>query len=871
MPTDIPSPDLAYGPVAPLLIVFGAAVIGVLVEAFAPRGSRRLLQILLSCAALLGALAATVLLAGTDELVFNEAIAIDGPALFLQGTLAVLGLASILLLSERALDSSGGAVVARAAVLPGSREDVALAEATEVQTEIYPLALFSLGGMMLFPAANNLLLMFIALEVLSLPLYLMAGLARRRRLLSQEAAVKYFLLGAFASAFFLYGVALVYGYAGTVDLHEVLRATRSPSRRGAAVRRLRAARGRPAVQGRRGAVPGLDAGRLPGLADAGHRADGGLHQDRRLRCAAARDLRRLRADRVGLAPDDVGPSRSSRWSWARCWRSPRPTSSGCSPTRRSRTPASSSSASSRCPRRAWPAAVLPAGLRLHHARGRSPSSRSCATASGEATAPRAVGRARRQEPASWPRPSPSCLFAPGRHPAHQRLHGQVRRSSPPASRAGRHRAGRRGRRDQRDHGVLLRSRHRADVLQRARRRRARPSPCRAATPLGASRSAWRSPSCSGVLPQPVLDLADTRPGSSPSGPRRRSVRRCRAALSQDVKGGLEDVERRLREVVVSAHPMLTETSRHLVEAGRASASGRCSRCSPPSSATRPAPGVLDAAVVVELTHLASLYHDDVMDEADVRRGAPSANTRWTNTVAILTGDYLFARASDLTAGLGTEATHLQSRTFARLVEGQIAETAGPADGQDAVEHHLQVLADKTGALIATSARLGAMMAGATDEAVDTVTRYGEVIGLAFQLSDDLIDVRSETGQSGKTPGTDLREGIRTLPVLLVLASPDRSPDSERLRELLTGDLADDERLAEALRLLRAHPALDAGPARLAAASTRPVGRRRAARGAGARRARVADRLRPGPHRLSRGAHRPTLPSALVLDRGRRYA
>ena len=171
---------------------------------------------------LLGALAATVLLAGTEELVFADAIAVDGPALFLQGTLAVLGIASVLLISERSLDSSGGAVVARAAVLPGSREDAALAEATEVQTEIYPLAMFSLGGMMLFPASNNLLLMFVALEVLSLPLYLMAGLARRRRLLSQEAAVKYFLLGAFASAFFLYGVALLYGYAGSVDLGEVL-------------------------------------------------------------------------------------------------------------------------------------------------------------------------------------------------------------------------------------------------------------------------------------------------------------------------------------------------------------------------------------------------------------------------------------------------------------------------------------------------------------------------------------------------------------------------------------------------------------------------------------------------------------------------
>ena len=225
MPTDIESPTLAYAPIAPLLIVFAAALVGVLVEAFAPRGSRRALQIVVSLVGLLGALVAAALLAGTEELVFNDAIAVDGPTLFLQGTLAVLGIASVLLLSERSLDSSGGAVVARASVLPGSREDAALAEATEVQTEIYPLALFSLGGMMLFPASNNLLLMFVALEVLSLPLYLMAGLARRRRLLSQEAAVKYFLLGAFASAFFLYGVALLYGYAGTVDLGEVFTAT----------------------------------------------------------------------------------------------------------------------------------------------------------------------------------------------------------------------------------------------------------------------------------------------------------------------------------------------------------------------------------------------------------------------------------------------------------------------------------------------------------------------------------------------------------------------------------------------------------------------------------------------------------------------
>ena len=227
MPTDIPTPELSYGPIIPLLLVFGAALAAVLVEAFVPAARRRIAQIGVATVGLGGAAVAAALLAGTSELVFNKSIAVDGPALFLQGTLAVLGLGSILLLSERSLDSSGGAVVARAQVRAGSREDVALAETTQVQTEIYPLALFSLGGMMLFPACNNLLLMFVALEVLSLPLYLMAGLARRRRLLSQEAAVKYFLLGAFASAFFLYGVALLYGYAGSVDLGDVLTATQT--------------------------------------------------------------------------------------------------------------------------------------------------------------------------------------------------------------------------------------------------------------------------------------------------------------------------------------------------------------------------------------------------------------------------------------------------------------------------------------------------------------------------------------------------------------------------------------------------------------------------------------------------------------------
>ena len=225
MTTDIQAPQILYGPLSPMLIVFGAATLGVLVEAFVPGRLRRMTQIILAAAGLIGALVAIVLLAGTRKLVAEAAVAVDGPTLFLQGTLAILGLVGILLLAERSLDSSGGGIVARAVTTPGSREDVQQSDSDAIQTEVFPLAMFSLGGMMLFPASNNLLLMFVALETLSFPLYLMAGLARRRRLLSQEAAVKYFLLGSFASAFFIYGVALLYGYAGSADVGRIFDAT----------------------------------------------------------------------------------------------------------------------------------------------------------------------------------------------------------------------------------------------------------------------------------------------------------------------------------------------------------------------------------------------------------------------------------------------------------------------------------------------------------------------------------------------------------------------------------------------------------------------------------------------------------------------
>ncbi len=217
----IEAPDLSLAALAPLLLVFSAACIGVLIEAFWPRDTRHPVQVGVALVGTLGGLVSTLLLAGRSEVTAAGALAVDGAALFLQATIAALGALSILLFAERALDPARSAFVTEAAVPAGSPRDRELATSERVQTEVYPLATFAIGGMMLFTAANDLLIMFVALEVLSLPLYLISGLARRRRLLSQEAAVKYFLLGAFASAFFLYGLALVYGAVGSVRLRDI--------------------------------------------------------------------------------------------------------------------------------------------------------------------------------------------------------------------------------------------------------------------------------------------------------------------------------------------------------------------------------------------------------------------------------------------------------------------------------------------------------------------------------------------------------------------------------------------------------------------------------------------------------------------------
>jgi heptaprenyl diphosphate synthase len=275
-------------------------------------------------------------------------------------------------------------------------------------------------------------------------------------------------------------------------------------------------------------------------------------------------------------------------------------------------------------------------------------------------------------------------------------------------------------------------------------------------------------------------------------------------LERQLSQGLDEVESLLSSHIQGDYPLVVETSRHLVEAG-----GKRFRPLITLISSHFGNGqskeVIAAAVVCELTHVATLYHDDVMDEAPLRRGVESANNRWGNTVAILTGDYLFSKASDLLADLGPEAVRLQAKTFERLVIGQIQETQGPKDGGDALAHYLQVVADKTGSLIATSARFGALLSGADKSIVETLTKFGEKIGIAFQLADDVIDIASDSSQSGKTPGTDLKEGVPTLVTLQIMKS-DRSEDQE-LKALLSAPM-DDATVARVIPQLRQHQALE---------------------------------------------------------------
>lgn len=276
-------------------------------------------------------------------------------------------------------------------------------------------------------------------------------------------------------------------------------------------------------------------------------------------------------------------------------------------------------------------------------------------------------------------------------------------------------------------------------------------------------------------------------------------------LAHTVAAGLESVEKLMIAELSDGEDFLTEAALHLAKAG-----GKRFRplFTVLTGQLGPKPtdeSIVTAATVVELVHLATLYHDDVMDEASMRRGAESANSRWGNSVAILAGDYLFAHASRLVSTLGPEAVRIIAETFAELVTGQMRETIGVKRDEDPVAHYLRVVWEKTGSLIAACGRFGGTFSGGDSDHVAALERLGDAVGTAFQISDDIIDISSASEQSGKTPGTDLREGVHTLPVLYALG--EEGEDGDRLRVLLDGPVTDDDAVTEALALLQRSPGM----------------------------------------------------------------
>ncbi len=275
------------------------------------------------------------------------------------------------------------------------------------------------------------------------------------------------------------------------------------------------------------------------------------------------------------------------------------------------------------------------------------------------------------------------------------------------------------------------------------------------------------------------------------------------ALEASLLADMAKVEELMRSHIKGDYPLVIETSRHLVEAGgkrlRPLLTLLAAQFGDPSNYD-----IIKAAVCCELTHLATLYHDDVMDDAVLRRGVISANKKWDNAVAILTGDYLFSKVSDMLADIGPEAVKLQAKTFERLVIGQIKETQGKSEGLSQIDHYMKVVADKTGSLIATSARFGALLSGASVQTVEVLTKFGEKIGVAFQVADDLLDISSNETASGKTPGTDLKEGIPTLVTLYVIAA--NNPADKDLISKLNGPISESD-LPGVITQLRSHRAL----------------------------------------------------------------
>ncbi|MCW2625463.1 MAG: geranylgeranyl pyrophosphate synthase [Mycobacterium sp.] len=276
-------------------------------------------------------------------------------------------------------------------------------------------------------------------------------------------------------------------------------------------------------------------------------------------------------------------------------------------------------------------------------------------------------------------------------------------------------------------------------------------------------------------------------------------------FAHEVRDGVARIEDLMATELGKADELMSDAVQHLFQAGGKRFRPLFTVLSAQLGREPDAWQVTVAGAVIELVHLATLYHDDVMDEAQVRRGAPSANARWSNNIAILAGDYLFATASRLVSRLGPVAVRVIADTFAQLVTGQMRETRGVAEGVDEVEHYLKVVFEKTACLIAASGRFGATFSGADEEQIERLSRLGGIVGTAFQISDDIIDIDSDPDESGKVPGTDLREGVHTLPVLYALR--EAGPDVDRLRQLLAGPVENDEDLAEALRLLRKSPGM----------------------------------------------------------------
>jgi heptaprenyl diphosphate synthase len=290
-------------------------------------------------------------------------------------------------------------------------------------------------------------------------------------------------------------------------------------------------------------------------------------------------------------------------------------------------------------------------------------------------------------------------------------------------------------------------------------------------------------------------------------------------LESDIRTRLDRVEEALEKAVSAESELLATTAKHLLTAGgkrfRPMLVLLAGSFGDPSD-----PRLIPGSVAIELVHLATLYHDDVIDEADSRRGQPSVNARWDNTVAILTGDYLFARASELSADLGPDVCRLLAQTIAVLCDGQIREVSSSGAVEQTEELYLEIIRRKTGVLIATSCRLGGLLSDADPEHVEVLDAFGESLGMAFQLSDDIMDVTASQLELGKEPGVDMKEGVYTLPVLHALHV---GPHRDELARLLAPGPPDGERLDRALVIVRSGGSVEHARAAVSSEVSRATG------------------------------------------------